>query len=136
LLATLKSAVPVILFSVDKGQIKYATDFLRVYFRIVLFVANPTRLINSFSSMMAEADSTSKQDLKCNKCRVTLNVDSDQIQEIEGKQLDQSLIFLREDKLPEWIEKKVEEVILCIFKGFTWHKSNLFHSLHLTYLRF
>jgi hypothetical protein len=45
LLATLKSAVPVILFSVDKGQIKYATDFLRVYFRIVLFVANPTRLI-------------------------------------------------------------------------------------------
>jgi hypothetical protein len=62
--------------------------------------------------MMAEADSTSKQDLKCNKCRVTLNVDSDQIQEVEGKHLDQSLIFLREDKLPEWIEKKVEEKTL------------------------
>jgi hypothetical protein len=69
--------------------------------------------------MMAEADSTSKQDLKCNKCRVTLNVDSDQIQEVEGKQLDQSLIFLREDKLPEWIEKKVEEVIMFVhFKRF------------------
>jgi hypothetical protein len=59
----------------------------------------------------AQSDPTS-QDLRCNKCRTSLSVSSDHVQNLEGKNLDQTLIFLREDSLPEWIELKVEEVTL------------------------
>jgi len=58
--------------------------------------------------IMAEA--ASSQDLRCSKCRSSLGVNPDQVHDLEGQSLDQTLIFLREDKLPEWIEQKVEEV--------------------------
>ena len=82
-------------------------------------VANPAEFY--FSIMATSKSESSSQDLRCNKCRTTLNVDPGQIEDPESKNVDQSLIFLREDQLPEWIEKKVEEVILRItwsFLGF------------------
>ena len=62
------------------------------------------------ATSQSEPGSGSSQDLRCNKCRASLNVQSDHVQDIEGKNLDQTLIFLREDCLPQWIELKVEEV--------------------------
>ena len=62
------------------------------------------------ATSQSEPGSGSSQDLRCNKCRASLNVQSDHVQNIEGKNLDQTLIFLREDCLPQWIELKVEEV--------------------------
>ena len=59
--------------------------------------------------IMAEA--ASSEDLRCCKCRSGLGVNPDQVHDLEGQTLDQTLFFLREDKLPEWIEQKVEEVI-------------------------
>ena len=58
---------------------------------------------------MAEAAS-SQEDLRCSKCRSGLSVNPDQLHDLESPALDQTLIFIREDKLPEWIEQKVEEV--------------------------
>ena len=56
------------------------------------------------------AEAASSEDLRCCKCRSGLGVNPDQVHDLEGRTLDQTLFFLREDKLPEWIEQKVEEV--------------------------
>jgi hypothetical protein len=72
------------------------------------------------------AEAASSQDLRCSKCRSGLGVNPDQVHDLEGQTLDQTLIFLKEDKLPEWIEQKVEEVktkfmnVYCCIKRQIW----------------
>ena len=62
---------------------------------------------------MASAASSSTPspfpDLKCSKCRKSLNLGNE---DIDDQAVEPSLIFLREDNLPEWILLKVEEVII------------------------
>jgi hypothetical protein len=59
------------------------------------------------------ASSQPLPDLKCYKCRSSLNLTND---DIVDKGSDQSLIILREDDLPEWIQQKIEEVIIHIIR--------------------
>ncbi len=79
------------------------------------------------------AEAASSQDLRCSKCRSSLGVNPDQVHDLEGQSLDQTLIFLREDKLPEWIEQKVEEVktlliqLWLLLNNFKYVLSNSVH---------
>ena len=57
---------------------------------------------------MAAVAGSNPSDLKCFKCRSGLEVSTDDV--FDQDSADQSLVVLREDKLPEWVQVKIEEV--------------------------
>ena len=57
---------------------------------------------------MAAVAGSNPSDLKCFKCRNGLEVSTDDV--VDQDSADQSLVVLREDKLPEWVQVKIEEV--------------------------